>query len=203
MQVKAQICSIFLRRHQSHTDMVEYVALPITLEHVLALPWALIVTGVGSRSGSGDRYRRDNRQPGLWPGSLFSVAVAVWRRNRDLLDNAGTLLGTTAVTVGLGFFYGALAARLFTQQEVGYGAAAVSAMTLLGTIGTFGLGSLLVGELPRRKDPGGSCWFYSRIPSASGHRPAQIVKGKGEDMVIGRVKLSGHQVAGESCLAST
>jgi O-antigen/teichoic acid export membrane protein len=28
-------------------------------------------------------------------------------------------------------------------------------MTLLGTIGMFGLGTLLIGELPRRKDPGG------------------------------------------------
>src|SRR5262249_48697373 len=40
--------------------------------------------------------------------------------------------------------------RLFSQRAVGYASAAVSAMTLLGTIGMLGLGTLLVGELPRR-----------------------------------------------------
>ena len=39
---------------------------------------------------------------------------------------------------------------MFSQQAVGYGSAAVSAFTLLGTIGMFGLGTLLIGELPRR-----------------------------------------------------
>ena len=50
----------------------------------------------------------------------------------------------------LGFVYWAAAARLFSQQAVGYGAAAISAMTLLGTIGMLGMGTLLIGELPRR-----------------------------------------------------
>jgi len=39
---------------------------------------------------------------------------------------------------------------VFSQQAVGYGSASVSAFTLLGTIGVFGLGTLLIGELPRR-----------------------------------------------------
>jgi O-antigen/teichoic acid export membrane protein len=39
---------------------------------------------------------------------------------------------------------------VFSQQVVGYGSASVSAFTLLGTIGVFGLGTLLIGELPRR-----------------------------------------------------
>jgi O-antigen/teichoic acid export membrane protein len=51
----------------------------------------------------------------------------------------------------MGAVYWALAARLFSQQDVGYGAAEVPAMTLLGTIGVFGLDLLLVGELPKRK----------------------------------------------------
>ena len=50
----------------------------------------------------------------------------------------------------LGFGYWALAARLFSQRSVGYGSAAVSAMTLLGTIGMLGMGTVLIGELPRR-----------------------------------------------------
>ena len=55
----------------------------------------------------------------------------------------------------MGFAYWAVAARLFTQREVGYGSAAISAMTVLGTIGMFGLGTLLIGELPQRRHSGG------------------------------------------------
>jgi len=73
-----------------------------------------------------------------------------WRRHRDLLDNAGSLLATTGLTALLGFVYWAVATRMFSQQAIGYGSAAVSAFTLLGTIGMFGLGTLLIGELPRR-----------------------------------------------------
>jgi O-antigen/teichoic acid export membrane protein len=76
--------------------------------------------------------------------------AAVWFRHRDLLSNAGSLLATTGVTSALGFVYWTFAAREFSQQAVGYGSAGISAMTLLGTIGMLGLGTLLVGELPRR-----------------------------------------------------
>ena len=50
----------------------------------------------------------------------------------------------------LGFAFWTLAARLFSQAAVGYAAAATSAMTLLGTIGMFGLGTFLIAELPKR-----------------------------------------------------
>jgi O-antigen/teichoic acid export membrane protein len=76
---------------------------------------------------------------------------AEWLQHRDLLRNAGSLVAATGVTSVLGAAYWTFAARLFSQQEVGYGAAEVPAMTLLGTIGMFGLGTLLIGELPRRK----------------------------------------------------
>jgi O-antigen/teichoic acid export membrane protein len=80
-----------------------------------------------------------------------SASVAdVWRRHRDLLANATTLAATTGVTSVLGFAYWAVAARLYSQEAVGYAAAAISAMTLLGTIGMLGMGTLLIGELPRR-----------------------------------------------------
>jgi len=124
-------------------------------EYVTTLPWVLIVINAGSRSGYLGRPRRNKRQPKQGRGSPLSLVLAVWRRNRDLLDNASTLVATTVVTAGLGFVYWAIAARLFNEQSVGYGSAAVSAMTLLGTIGVFGLGTLLIGELPRRKDAGG------------------------------------------------
>jgi O-antigen/teichoic acid export membrane protein len=66
-----------------------------------------------------------------------------------------TLLATTGVSLVLGFAYWNIAARLFSQTEVGYGSAAISAMTLLSSFGTFGLNTLLVGTLPKRTERGG------------------------------------------------
>src|SRR5581483_725249 len=87
--------------------------------------------------------------------SLGVALTAAWRGHRELLSNAASLVATTGVASALGFVYWAVAARLFTQQAVGYGSAAVSAMTLLGTIGMFGLGTVLIGELPRRRPRAG------------------------------------------------
>ena len=89
------------------------------------------------------------------PRSPWTAVIAVWLRHRDLLGNASTLLATTGVTAGLGFVYWAVAARMFSQRAVGYGSAAVSAMTLLGTIGMLGMGTVLIGELPRRRPRAG------------------------------------------------
>jgi O-antigen/teichoic acid export membrane protein len=79
-----------------------------------------------------------------------AAAAAAWRLHGDLLSNAGSLVVSTGVASLLGVGYWMIATRLFSQRAVGYGSAAVSAMTLLGTIGMLGLGTLLVGELPRR-----------------------------------------------------
>jgi O-antigen/teichoic acid export membrane protein len=81
--------------------------------------------------------------------------MAVWRQHHDLLGGASTLVATTSGVSVLGFAYWAIAARLFSQRAVGYGSAAVSAMTLLGTIGMLGLGTVLIGELPRRRPRAG------------------------------------------------
>lgn len=78
-----------------------------------------------------------------------------WREHQDLLGNASTLVATTVAASVLGFGYWVIAARLFSLRSVGYGSAAVSAMTLLGTIGMLGLGTVLIGELPRRRPRGG------------------------------------------------
>lgn len=64
--------------------------------------------------------------------------------------NAGSLIGATFVTSVLGFAYWLVAARWFAPQAVGLGSATISAMTLLGTIFILGLGTLLIGELPRQ-----------------------------------------------------
>jgi O-antigen/teichoic acid export membrane protein len=95
------------------------------------------------------------RRAAASPRSPQMVAIDAWRRHSDLLANAGSLAATTGVTSLLGFAYWTVAARTFSQQAIGYGSAAVSAMTLLGTVGMFGLGTLLIGELPRRRSRGG------------------------------------------------
>lgn len=71
--------------------------------------------------------------------------------NSALLSNAASLVGTTGVTSLLGFAYWWVAARQFSPAAVGLASAAISAMTLFGTFGILGLGTLLVGELPRHK----------------------------------------------------
>jgi O-antigen/teichoic acid export membrane protein len=82
-------------------------------------------------------------------------ALIFWRHNHDILGNASSLLATTAVSSALGFGFWALAAHLFSQRAVGLGSAAVSAMTVLGTIGMLGLNTVLIGELPRRRSRAG------------------------------------------------
>lgn len=71
------------------------------------------------------------------------------RRHVDLLGNSGTLMASTVVTSGLGFVYWWLAARAFPAEAVGAASTAVAAMTLIGTLGMAGMGTLLIAELPR------------------------------------------------------
>jgi O-antigen/teichoic acid export membrane protein len=73
-----------------------------------------------------------------------------------LLTNAGSMLATAAVTSLLGAVFWWLAARSFSQQAVGVAGAAVASMTLLGFLSTLGLGTLLLGELPRSQKGRGS-----------------------------------------------
>lgn len=73
-----------------------------------------------------------------------------------MLVNAGSLIGTTVVTSVLGFAYWWLIARLFPPAAVGFASAAISAMMLLGTVCMLGLGTLLIGELPRQPGKEGS-----------------------------------------------
>src|SRR5512132_3304565 len=67
------------------------------------------------------------------------------------IRNAIALVGTQAITSALGFVYWWLAARWFPPASVGLASAMVSTMMLLGTLGMLGLGTLLIGELPRQR----------------------------------------------------
>lgn len=73
------------------------------------------------------------------------------RNNNTILINAGSLIGTTAVTSGLGFAFWWLAARIFSTEAVGLASATISTMTLLGSFSILGLGTLLMGELPKQR----------------------------------------------------
>ena len=78
------------------------------------------------------------------------------QHNSKLLSNTASLIGTTAITSGLGFLYWWLAARLFSQNDVGLASGAISAMILIATMAILGMGSLLVGELAARPEGSGS-----------------------------------------------
>jgi len=78
-------------------------------------------------------------------------ALLHWlKTNNIMLINAGSLIGTTAITSGLGFVYWWIAARHFSTAAVGIASAAISAMMLLGSFCVLGLGTLLITELPRQ-----------------------------------------------------
>ncbi len=67
-----------------------------------------------------------------------------------MLVNAGSLVGTTLVTGALGFAYWWVADRQFHPADVGLASASISAMMLLGALCVLGMGTLLIGELPRQ-----------------------------------------------------
>jgi O-antigen/teichoic acid export membrane protein len=112
----------------------------------------LTVTGTQVEPGAWRAAQRAARRPAY---SVRTALQGVLDRHRDLIRNVLTLLATTGVSLFLGFAYWNIAARLFSQAEVGYGSAAISAMTLLSSFGTFGLNTLMVGSLSRRTERGG------------------------------------------------
>lgn len=61
--------------------------------------------------------------------------------------NSGSIVASTAVTSGLGAAYWWLAAHQFPIASVGLAGAVISAMTLLGFVGTIGFGTALVPRL--------------------------------------------------------
>lgn len=98
-----------------------------------------------------DPRDRPPQDPSVAPASVRRIL----RRNQDLLRNASSLAATTGITSLLGFAFWIYAARVFSTTAVGYGSAAISTMMLLGTIGMFGLDTMLIGELPNRGNRGG------------------------------------------------
>ena len=67
---------------------------------------------------------------------------------RRVIGMSVSLVGTQALTSVLGLAFWTLAARNFTTSDVGVAGAAVSMMLLLATLGSLGLGTLLIARLP-------------------------------------------------------
>ncbi len=93
---------------------------------------------------------------------------AVWAQNKDLLRNAGSLAATTGLTSLFGFVFWIVADHEFSKPEAGYAIAATNAMQLFGTIGMFGLGTMMIGELPKRLRDRGGLFAASMAASAVG-----------------------------------
>jgi O-antigen/teichoic acid export membrane protein len=92
----------------------------------------------------------------------------LWAQNRDLLRNAGSLAATTGLTSLFGFVFWIVADREFSKAEAGHAIAATNAMQLFGTIGMFGLGTMMIGELPKRLRDRGGLFAASMATSAIG-----------------------------------
>jgi O-antigen/teichoic acid export membrane protein len=57
-------------------------------------------------------------------------------------------MASQVLTAGVGFLFWVVAARRFDEPSVGFASAAISAMSLLGAVGTVGMGTLLIREMP-------------------------------------------------------
>jgi O-antigen/teichoic acid export membrane protein len=86
---------------------------------------------------------------------------------RTLLHNASSLVGTTVLTSGLGAVFWWLAARNFDPSAIGVASAAVSAMTFLAIVSLMGMGTMLIGELPK-KSPSAAATLITTAMSFAG-----------------------------------
>ena len=67
---------------------------------------------------------------------------------RSQISNGLTLIAAKAITMGLGFAFWVLAARLFAPREVGLAAGVVAAMMLCTQFAQFGFGSAFITHFP-------------------------------------------------------
>jgi O-antigen/teichoic acid export membrane protein len=70
-----------------------------------------------------------------------------------LFRNSFFLMANTAVLAGLGFFFWMVVARFYTEAEVGWGAAIISAISLLALLSVPGFGASLIRFLPKAEKP--------------------------------------------------
>ena len=78
-------------------------------------------------------------------GALARLSASGFSRIAGI---SASLVGTQAMTSLLGLVFWTLAARSFIAADVGIAGAAVALMMLLGSLGSFGLGTVLIARLP-------------------------------------------------------
>jgi O-antigen/teichoic acid export membrane protein len=81
-----------------------------------------------------------------------TVARPAPRRHLSMFSNSITLIGSKVAAMGLGFLFWVLAARLFSQEQVGLAAGVVSAMMLCTQFALLGLGNAVIARFPRHQD---------------------------------------------------
>ncbi len=81
-------------------------------------------------------------------GSAWSGPSTPASSMQRLVGIARNLMGTQAATAVLGLLFWTLATRQFLTSSVGIAGAAVSLMSLLASLGTLGLGTVLIARLP-------------------------------------------------------
>jgi len=70
-----------------------------------------------------------------------------------LYRNSIYLIGTTTARAGLSFVFWVLVARFYTEAEVGWGSAIISAMSLIALLSIPGFNAALIRFLPKAKQP--------------------------------------------------
>ena len=73
-------------------------------------------------------------------------------RALSMLGNSVTLISGKVASMGLGFLFWLVAARLYTPAEVGLAAGSVSAMMLCTQVALLGVGSAFIARLPSHRE---------------------------------------------------
>ena len=73
------------------------------------------------------------------------------QRSLSMFSSSLALIGSKVATMGLGFFFWLVAARVYPASSVGLAAGAVSAVMLCTQLGLLGLGSSVIVHYPRHR----------------------------------------------------
>jgi O-antigen/teichoic acid export membrane protein len=144
VKVRPNGCSRSADR-RSRTPEGEPISDPLPYRPNTARYYRLVVDLWGVRVTATEAMPQNRQRP----APARTGIMARLKGHVDLFLNAGSLMATTAITSLFGFAYWWLAARTAPTEAVGQASAAVSAMTLIGTIGMFGMGTMLISDLPR------------------------------------------------------
>jgi O-antigen/teichoic acid export membrane protein len=129
------------------------------------------VPGLIARAASGPRRLRRSAC-GL---------VQNWRTS-SLVRNSVYILATAVVTSLMGYLYWVVAARSYSEHDVGLAAALIAAMTLGSTVASLGPAFTLVQMLPQRR--GGRAWSLTLNTALAAGGTASLALGVGLALVL-------------------